>query len=307
MWFHTTKGRNRVWTPLSGDLEEAKVLWAQIEANTTIDAPDSVSEVIKRYMQDVMPKKAPRTRKDNEAEMPNLLRAFGAMRIGDVQPFHVRKYMDQRGESAPVRANREKALLSHIFNKAREWGYTNTANPCQGVRGFRETGRTRYVQDAEFAAVKRAASPVVADAMDLAYLTAQRPADLLKMQWADVYLDALHVRQNKTGARLAIELSGDLAAVIERIKSRAVVQKSDWILQRDNGEALSYAGLFQGFDKARQAAGVFFQFRDIRAKAATDLGDLAHAQQLLGHSKRDMTEHYVRSRQGTKVMPLRLR
>jgi len=57
--------------------------------------------------------------------------------------------------------------------------------------------------------------------------------------------------------------------------------------------------------KARKAAGVSFQFRDIRAKAATDTGDLAHAQVLLGHKRREMTEHYVKRRTGERVKPLR--
>ena len=47
------------------------------------------------------------------------------------------------------------------------------------------------------------------------------------------------------------------------------------------------------------------QFRDIRAKAATDTGDLAHAQMLLGHKRREMTEHYVKRRTGARVKPLR--
>lgn len=34
---------------------------------------------------------------------------------------HVRGYLDKRGLAAKARANREKALLSHMFNKAREW------------------------------------------------------------------------------------------------------------------------------------------------------------------------------------------
>jgi hypothetical protein len=50
---------------------------------------------------------------------------------------------------------------------------------------------------------------------------------------------------------------------------------------------------------------VNFQFRDIRAKAATDTGDLAHSQRLLGHKNRNMTEHYVRAHTGTLVKPLR--
>lgn len=64
-------------------------------------------------------------------------------------------------------------------------------------------------------------------------------------------------------------------------------------------------GLRSRFDKARRLAGVSLQFRDLRAKAATDTGDLAHSQALLGHTKRDMTEHYVKRRVGERVRPLR--
>lgn len=73
----------------------------------------------------------------------------------------------------------------------------------------------------------------------------------------------------------------------------------------DNGRPLSMRALEWRFDKARKAAGVNFQFRDIRAKTASDTGDLAHSQRLLGHKTRDMTEHYVRERIGQRVAPLR--
>jgi hypothetical protein len=58
---------------------------------------------------------------------------------------------------------------------------------------------------------------------------------------------------------------------------------------------LTQFALRSRFDKARTLAKVDFQFRDIRAKAATDTGDLAHSQALLGHKNRDMTEHYVKA------------
>lgn len=73
----------------------------------------------------------------------------------------------------------------------------------------------------------------------------------------------------------------------------------------DEGQPLSYFALRSRFDKARELAGVRFQFRDLRAKAATDTGDLAHSQKLLAHKNREMTEHYVRSRLGERVKPLR--
>lgn len=64
---------------------------------------------------------------------------------------------------------------------------------------------------------------------------------------------------------------------------------------------LNYTTFRSQFDKARKAAKVNFQFRDIRAKSATDTENLAHAQKLLGHKTRAMTEHYTRNRKGEKV------
>jgi len=68
---------------------------------------------------------------------------------------------------------------------------------------------------------------------------------------------------------------------------------------------LTQCALRSRFDKALTLANVDFQFRDIRAKAATDTGDLAHSQTLLGHKNRDMTEHYVKARMRERVKPLR--
>jgi len=76
------------------------------------------------------------------------------------------------------------------------------------------------------------------------------------------------------------------------------------LIQDEYGQPLTYCALRSRFDKARNAAKVRFQFRDIRAKAATDLEDLAHAQRLLGHRNRSTTEHYTRKRLGEKVAPV---
>ncbi|KAF5292576.1 hypothetical protein FQR65_LT20254 [Abscondita terminalis] len=42
----------------------------------------------------------------------------------------IAQYRDSR--TAKTRANREIALLSHVFNIAREWGLTTKDNPCVG-------------------------------------------------------------------------------------------------------------------------------------------------------------------------------
>ena len=141
--------------------------------------------------------------------------------------------------------------------------------------------------------------------MDLALLTAQRPADVLKLKRTDIRDGALWIVQNKTGQRLGVEVTGELATVIAKINERPRHAISPWLIQDENGQPLTQFALRSRFDKARTLAKVDFQFRDIRAKAATDTGDLAHSQTLLGHKNRDMTEHYVRSRVGERVKPLR--
>lgn len=93
--------------------------------------------------------------------------------------------------------------------------------------------------------------------------------------------------------------------MLKRITGRPRVVISQYLIQDDNGQPLSQYALRSRFDKARTLAKVHFQFRDIRAKAATDTGDLAHSQKLLAHKNREMTEHYVKQRMGERVKPLR--
>lgn len=304
-YYHVTSTAPRKWTPLGKDRARALLEWARIEG-TEPDPNVRTFEVIAlRYEREVMPTKAARTQKDNLKELDRLRSVFGAVLIENIKPHHVRGYLDKRGQTAKARANREKALLSHIFNKAREWGYTDSPNPCQGVKGFTERGRDRYVTDDEFRAVHAKADQTLRDAMDMALLTGQRPADVLKIKREDIRDGALFIAQNKTGAKRAIEIGGELALLLDRIAARRRERLSAFLIQDDNGRPLTMLALRGRFDKARTAAGVEFQFRDIRAKTASDTGDLAHSQKLLGHKSRDMTEHYVRERLGQRVKPLR--
>jgi integrase len=304
-WYHVTGTSPRIWTKLSNDRAESLRLWAMREGVREDDSTKLFQVIVKRYIREVYPLKSVRTRQDNDKELVHLLRVFGHMPIDQIAPMHIREYMDIRGQVAQVRANREKALFSHIFNKAREWGYTTSSNPCQGVKGFKEKGRDRYVTNDEFELVKAQAHFTVVDAMDLALLTGQRPADVLKFKHSDIRDGALWIVQNKTGARLGVEITGELANVIQRIQNRPRAHLSSFLIHDENGQPLSQFALRSRFDKARKLAKVSFQFRDLRAKAATDTGDLAHSQKLLAHKNREMTEHYVRSRKGELVKPLR--
>jgi integrase len=115
------------------------------------------------------------------------------------------------------------------------------------------------------------------------------------------------MRQRKTGKPLRLEVIGDLAAVLDRIRNRsfpasAVVTVA--LVRDEAGQRMTYDALSDRFQAARARAGVHFQLRDLRAKAGTDLDDLALAQRLLGHRTRAMTEHYIKDRIGDRVSPL---
>lgn len=319
-YYYDTGGRkNRKEIALGSDYGMAIVKYAEFERDRTAD--NRVSTVItfayvaQKYLVDVVPGKAASTQKDNARELKNLMSFFNdpPAPLDEIKPQHVKQYLVWR-KDALVRANRERALLSHIWNYAREMGYTSLANPCAGVRGNRETGRDVYIEDSVYQAVYNSADAGLRDAMDLAYLTAQRVTDVRMMSERHIKDGYLELSQRKTNARLRIEIAGELKLLLERIKKRKEKSgvSSDRLIIAENGVAMTASMLRSRFDDARAAAGVEkhdFQMRDLRAKAGTDKaessGDILEARDQLGHTTVAMTEHYIRNRRGKKITPTR--
>lgn len=311
-YYYVTNDRPRRWIRLGDDYPKALAEWAKLEGEPVPETARTLTQVAAWYRKDVLPKKAARTQKDNETELLRLEAVFGSSPLETITPVDVATYLDHRsdedGNPAPVRANREIALLSHVINFARRRGFTTMANPCAGVRRNKETGRTRYVEDAEFDAIYEKADEILQDAMDLLYFTGQRPGDVLKMKRTEIRDGYLWVRQGKTRRPLRIADEADLATALARMLNRPRKATGAPLVQDANGQPLTYWQLEDRWSKAREAAGFAeanLQMRDIRGKTATDLEDLAKAQALLGHASRTMTERYVKQRAGERVSPLK--
>lgn len=320
---------NRKEIPLGHDLNEAKRKWAELECRTAPVETSLMRFIFDRYERDVIPTKAAKTQRDNLGSLKFLRKVFDNAPIDAVTPQYIAQYRDSRksklkgqeGKPATVRANREISLLSHIWNMAREWGYTAKENPVKGVRKNKETPRDFYADDAVWGAVYAVACVELQDAMDLNYLTGQRPADVLKMRLSDIKDGALAVKQNKTAKMLRILLDdegvrSELGKVIDRIKGRERKVASLFLIATPAGKALNQGTLRVRFDQARNdaiekanAAGNTelaariraFQFRDIRPKAASEM-TLEHASKLLGHTEQEITEKVYR-RVGEVVKP----
>ena len=182
--------------------------------------------------------------------MKELLPVFGQVKLESIHPKHVRTYLDRRTKK--ISGNREIAVLSAIFNRAREWGYTRAANPCAGVRRNAERG-TRPGQVHHRRGVSAdfytAADAVLRDAMALAYYTGQRVSDVLKIRRTDIRDGALWIKQGKTSKTLRIAVEGELRRTIEEITARGVV--GIYLLTTPKGERVSYEALHQRFARAQ--------------------------------------------------------
>ncbi|WP_268562943.1 tyrosine-type recombinase/integrase [Pseudomonas protegens] len=310
-------GKPRKEIYLGKDYGVAIMEYARLERDRTSAA--AVAKVItfryvaEKYLVEFVPTKGVNTQKDNLREMKNLLAFFDDPPgpLDNIEPIHIRQYLTRR-ESAPVRANREKALFSGIWNYARNKGYTALAPPCTGIKGNKETGQDNYVEDELFQRVYEKADVGLQDAMDLFYLTGQRIADTLKMDERDIRDGRLAVQQGKIKAKRRIEITGELKIVLDRIMARKDSHqfRSTRLIVLEDGTPLTVAMLRRRFDLAREAAGVKkadFQMRDLRAKAGADKfeasGDILQARDQLGHTTVVMTEHYIRNRIGKKVTP----
>lgn len=312
----------RVEVPLGRDLDEAKVEWARLDRKAVPKPAHLMARLFDDYEKKVIPSLTKGTQDDYRKGLRQVRKAFDSAPIDAMPPQVIAQYRDAR--KAKVRANREIALLSTMFTFAREWGLTDKANPCFGLRRNKETPRDFYAGEIVWEAVYAQAPQELKDAMDLAYLIAQRPADVLKASTTDINKGFLMVGQGKTQKRLRIRLhdgvvASDLSDFLDALLDRKAMAgiKSSNLITNQAGLRMSYAMLRNRWDEARAKAAAQsaaegdlelaatirkFQFRDIRPKAASEIDDIADASALLGHSTQEMTKRVYR-RVGAIVKP----
>lgn len=321
-YYYDAGGKPRREIPLGKDYVLAVKRWADLEAEGGKRAAlvATFPALWTRYQVDILPTLAASTVRVFRSDIKHLLAFFGdpPAPLEQIRPLHLRQFLDWM-QAKPTTANRCKGLFSTLWNHARAWGWTDLENPCAGIRGHATGKRDVYVTDDVYKAVHAAATQPIRDAMDLAYLTGQRPGDILRMTERDLQDGTLPVHQGKTGARVRIKVEGGLAELLARIKARKAAHKV-WhaaLLVGEHGKPLTVTSLRHGFTAARESAAQAhpnladeihaFWFRDLRAKAADDKADQAgekEAQNLLGHTDGRMTaRHYLR--RGKIVGPTR--
>jgi len=255
-----------------------------------------------------------KTKANRRNAMAHVLRGLGARTISSIRPHEVAALVNSHAVGHPQTAKRVLFEARDIFGEAMNYGWIDR-NPAISVKApLVRIQRKRLSLDQWQAIHKFAASdmpPWVARMLVLAVITGQRRSDLVKMRFADVWDDHLHVEQAKTGTRLALPLALRLDVIgmtlgeaIEDCRAYAV--GSEFMLRKHDGHQLGDASLSARFEVAREAVIPFAKGTPASLHECRSLSERLYRAQgidtmvLLGHKHQAMTDVYNDDRGLTK-------
>jgi integrase len=299
-------GKPRRWQRLGSDEAAARAAYDRIEA-ARATPPGTVDAMLRDYLE------APRnaatgqplargTLANYRSYRGHLAAVFGPLAPESLTQADVVKYL-RLAKRKTVRG--EIGLLSLAFVAWMDAGRLEF-NPCFGVRvRLPASKRVRLLAFDEIDAIVAAADDRLAIAIELAYATGLRISDLCALRWADL---GTAMQTQKTGARLRIEATDDVAPLLERARALQARVASPFVLCDRRGQRWKPDTLRSRWNRACAAAGVTdAHFHDLRAAAGTEverLFGLRAARDFLGHTTEQTTQGYVRGRRANVVRPL---
>ena len=309
------------WTSLGKDLSEALAEYHIRECTT--GAVGSISQLIARYREEVLPrKKTAKTKRMYEDALKQLAHAFGKIPVQALRRKHIYEWLyHPKNAHRKIAANRDISCLAHMLETARdEWELIEVNVATRLKRKHKETPRTIYLYDEEYRRVRSAVPIHFQIAMDISLLTSLRKVDVLNIKQSDIVtqngIPVLMVSQqkmgNKPGASYSIAIDDLLLEVFA--KAREVNPIPDgYLIQKRTRKAGGKPGdpyTTSGFDSIWQRLVkrlkednhiTAVNWHDIRAKAASDVESPYHAHRLLGHKSMSTTERYLRNKKRDSV------
>ena len=299
-WIPYVNGKQK-WTRLSNNLPEALELYKSHELGAQYTG--SIGEVLSNFREDHLPGLAAKTQTEYRRSIEYLTAALGHIPALDLKSSHVYAYIDaEANKHRKTAVNRDVRCLSSALARAKRRNLIEN-NVCLGIEMNKEAKRNRYLTDKEFRTIRKFLPPMLALAMDIAYLTSIRKGDMLRLKRSDLFKKGdtplLMINQQKTKDAYSISLDKQLEDTLNRLESN-----SDYFIHKRDG------GPYQetGFDSIWQRRIRKIEkehnipsccWHDIRAKSATDVAertDIHHAHKLLGHRSIATTERYIRQR-----------
>jgi len=287
----------------------------------------NMASLIGRWQQEVMPRHATTTQRDELAYCRVIAEAF--VEFAEVREIETPDCSDflQQFKAKPRTFNAYRGQLRELFRFAEEKGLRPAgSNPIQSIRTMRTPPRGRYITDSELRRIKVSAmtgedaqdtrsGPMLCALIDMAYLTGQAIGDLLRMEWGQLGPTGITFARGKvaktTGSKLVVEWTPKLRSLEQRLRVLRAERHGDvaQVFLRQDGQPWRYAGASSAWQRARRRAGITdCTFHDLKAKALTDkeAREGMRAAQAMGqHSTEGQTVTYVRRRSGRKTSATR--
>lgn len=302
-YWHVSTTLPRKWTKLSKDINEARRIWAELEADD--NAGTSLSSLIDEWMKsESFSKLSDNTRKQYSSVSRQLKSVFHAFAsVADIKPHHVAQWQDEH--PSKVNANTGKSILTTVLNIAIRRGLIER-NPAKEVENLTVARRKRYITDDEYLAIREKATPVLRAAMDISYVTGARIGDILDIHLSQITPEGLTIRQEKTEKLQLFTRNAALDRAIENAKAIKRPVRGLYLLCTMRGQQYDYQQINQWWIKARTEAGIpDVHFHDIRGKSATDAKRSGQDYQaLLGHTTKAMSDSYIKLEDAQVVEPL---
>lgn len=235
----------------------------------------------------------------DQSLLTNLLPAFGARRLDDINPLSIEEYKRQRLEKVkPATVNRELALLRHMLNLAVSWKKL-ASNPMRDVRMLRvDNVQDRILTKKETDALLRACCGHLRPVVITALHTGMRLGEILTLRWGQVDLGQrmVTVLNAKNGKARKIPLNNVMMELLEKIKEGS---RSDHVFVSDRTKR-PVSGMRTAWLAAIRRSGIArCRFHDLRHTCASRMVaagvDLVTVKEILGHSTITMTVRYAHS------------
>lgn len=240
--------------PLGGDLQAAIKRWHEIYSQPIDNVPGLFKTAAEGFIAHGLTGLAPKTQREYTTATARLIAVFGDAHMQAIRPVHVGQLLHELRD-VPVLANRLKATLSRIWNWARSRGLTDAQNPCVGVSGYSERPRQVIVTPAMFWPIYDSADQVLQDWLVLDLALGQRVTDICKIKRRDIDTAtwAIRLHSTKTNTAGLMQLDADGRTIVAEILARPRAATSIYLLQDNNGQAISYTMLRNRFDAAWSA------------------------------------------------------
>ncbi|MES2415153.1 MAG: tyrosine-type recombinase/integrase [Pseudomonadota bacterium] len=275
--------------PINLGHDKGQALQKVLDLTGRNDDKGTINELWRLYQETPAWKDLSQASRDDYTQCSTpLLKIFGKIAPGAVKPAHCARYLRVERAVAPVRANREMALLSNLMNVGIERGEIDV-NPCIQVRRNKERPRKKapipevLAKFLEWAWKQKGQGRVLAGMAEFASLAGNRGVEFREMTWpqvGDVVTRLIRAKQRGGETEQVVEeveMSGLLLDLMDRIRAGAEETRIGPVFPNSEGNPYTAQAFKLGFARLKKKARLEgaltvetnFTFHDLRAYFVT--------------------------------------